>query len=181
MPKKILKRVFPSPDVVKSNPSLRFLSPLFSKTNLWHLNRRSVSRAFFIGLLVAFLPLPFQMFIVAFVAFYVNANVPISVGLVWISNPVTAPPLFYATYVLGTWILDSPPHEFSIELSIDWFMSELAAIWKPLWVGSLLTGFVLGVSGYIGSVIAWRLYVLRLWEIRRLKRLKKANLQETES
>ena len=70
-------------------------------------------------MIAAFLPLPFQMFIAAFIAFYANANLPISVGLVWISNPLTIPPLFYGTYLLGAWMLDTPTAELEIELSLE--------------------------------------------------------------
>jgi uncharacterized protein (DUF2062 family) len=172
MPKKLLKKFFPTPEQVQANPSLGFLRPLFSKPNLWHLNRRSVARAFLVGLFAAFLPLPFQMVIAAFIAFYANANVPISVGLVWISNPLTIPPLFYGTYVFGTWLLDSPVREFSIELSLDWVMTELNALWKPLFVGSITVGLVLGVLGYFGIHIAWRMHVMSNWKKRRINRQK---------
>lgn len=177
MPKKLLKKLFPTPDQVQANPSLKFLSPLFSKPNLWHLNRRSVARAFFVGLFAAFLPLPFQMVIAAFIAFYVNANVPISVGLVWVSNPLTIPPIFYATYLFGTWLLDSPVREFNIELSLDWVMTELNALWKPLFVGSLTAGVSFGFIGYIGIHTAWRMHVINNWKKRKLnrQRLAKSN------
>lgn len=170
MPKKIFQKYFPSPDQIQANPSLRFLRPLFSKPDLWHLNRRSVARAFMVGLFVAFLPLPFQMLIAAFIAFYASANVPVSVGLVWISNPLTMPPLFYATYKLGAWLLSIPPRPFHIELSIDWLLSELAAIWQPLWVGSLLTGITLGILGALAIRLIWRLHIINRWQQRRLKR-----------
>lgn len=172
MPKKLLKKVFPTPEQVQANPSLAFLSPLFSKPNLWHLNRRSVARAFLIGLFAAFLPLPFQMVISAFIAFYLNANVPISVGLVWISNPITMPPMFYSTYVFGTWMLDTPATEFNIELSIDWVMTELNAIWKPLFAGSMTAGLVCGLIGYFGIHIAWRMHVISNWKKRKINRQK---------
>lgn len=172
MPKKLLKKVFPTPEQVQANPSLAFLSPLFSKPNLWHLNRRSVARAFLVGLFAAFLPLPFQMVISAFIAFYVNANVPISVGLVWISNPITMPPLFYATYVFGTWMLDTPATEFNIELSVDWVMTELNAIWKPLFAGSITAGLIFGLLGYLGIHIAWRMHVMSNWKKRKINRQK---------
>jgi len=169
MPKKLIKKIFPSPEQVQSNQSLRFLSPLFAKSNLWHLNRRCVARAFLVGMIAAFLPLPFQMFIAAFIAFYANANLPISVGLVWISNPITIPPLFYGTYLLGAWMLDTPSTELEIELSLEWAMTELGNIWEPLFVGSLTTGITLGVISYFLIHLVWRMHVWDNWKKRKLR------------
>jgi len=166
MPKKLFKRFFPSPEQIQRKRSLRFLSPLFSKPNLWHVNRRAVARAFLIGVFTAFLPIPFQMGIAAFLAFYINANVPISVGLVWISNPVTIPPIFYATYLLGVQILNAEPVDFNIELSLDWFLYELTGFWAPLFVGSLAVGIVLSVLAYFGIHLAWRMHVSKAWQKR---------------
>ncbi|MDO6681182.1 DUF2062 domain-containing protein [Oceanobacter sp. 5_MG-2023] len=166
MPKKLLKRIFPTPEQVQTNKSLQFLSPLFAKPNLWHLNRRSVARAFLVGLFAAFLPLPFQMGIAALIAFYANANMPISVGLVWISNPLTIPPIFYTTYLFGTWILNTPSREFHIELSLDWVLTELTQVWEPLIVGSLTTGIVLGVASYFIVDWSWRKHVWDNWKKR---------------
>jgi uncharacterized protein (DUF2062 family) len=173
MPKKLLKRLFPSPEQVRRKRSLRFLAPLFSKPNLFHINRRAVARAFLIGVFTAFLPLPFQMGIVAFLAFYVNANLPISLGLVWISNPVTIPPIFYATYLLGTEILGIKVDDFQIELSVEWFLTELTTLWVPLLVGSLVTGMVLSVLSYFGIHLAWRMHVIHSWNKRVSKRALK--------
>ena len=121
------------------------------------------------GLFAAFLPLPFQMFIAAFIAFYANANLPISVGLVWISNPITIPPLFYGTYLLGAWMLDTPPTELEIELSLEWAMTELSNIWEPLFVGSLTTGITLGVASYFLIHLVWRMHVWDNWKKRKLR------------
>ncbi|WP_221798688.1 DUF2062 domain-containing protein [Oceanobacter mangrovi] len=167
MPKKLFKRIFPSPEEIQANKSLRFLAPLFANPNLWHLNRRAVSKAFFVGLFVAFLPMPFQMAIAALFAFWANANVPISVGLVWVSNPLTIPPLFYGTYLFGTWMLQTPTRDFHIQLSVDWVLNELELVWEPLLVGSLTVGIVLGIIGYFGVDWFWRHHVWQSWKNRR--------------
>ena len=174
MPKKLLNRFFPSPEQVQRKRSLRFLSPLFSKPNLWHVNRRAVARAFLIGVFTAFLPLPFQMGIAAFLAFYINANVPISIGLVWISNPVTIPPIFYATYLLGAQILNADPLDFNIELSIDWVLNNLADFWAPLFVGSLVAGIFLSVIAYFAIHLVWRRHVSKAWAKRKRLRQQRA-------
>ena len=62
--------------------------------------------------------------------------------------------------------------EFSIELSLDWVMTELNALWKPLFVGSITVGLVLGVLGYFGIHIAWRMHVMSNWKKRRINRQK---------
>ncbi|MAX98648.1 MAG: ATP-binding protein [Oceanospirillaceae bacterium] len=178
MPKKFLQKYFPSPEQVQSNPSLKLLAPLFAKPNLFHVNRHSVSRAFLVGLFCAFLPLPFQMGIAALMAFYANANMPMSIGLVWITNPFTMAPIFYATYRFGTWLLNTPPNPFSIELSVQWVLSELGNIWQPLFAGSMVSGVICGVGGYIAIQIIWRRHVVQNWERRRISRLKRKAEEE---
>jgi len=55
-----------------------------------------------VGLFCAFVPLPIQMLLAAAAAIIFRVNLPISVGLVWITNPVTIPPMFYFCYKVGT-------------------------------------------------------------------------------
>lgn len=106
MPKKFMKRYLPSPEKVQAMQSLSFLGDILHEPNLWHINRHSVARAFLVGIWFCFIPMPFQMLAAAFFAIWFNANLPLSVVLVWISNPVTMPPMFYFNYKIapGPWI-----------------------------------------------------------------------------
>lgn len=171
MPKKKLQKLFPSPEQIRQNKSLSFLAPLMGKPNLWHLNRRSVAQAFFIGIFCAFIPMPFQMALAGILAFYFNSNLPISIGLVWLSNPITIPPIFYATYSFGAYLLDIPAREFNSDLSLNALLTELNGIWLPLYLGSLLTGFIFACLGYITMRVIWRLHVVSQWEKRKAQRL----------
>ncbi len=108
MPRRIFKRYMPDPESIRNHKGLRFLGPLIQSPNLWHLNRRSVSRAMGMGLFAAFIPIPLQMLLAASLAVWVRANLPISVGLVWLTNPITMPPVFYCTYKMGAWVMGIP-------------------------------------------------------------------------
>ena len=57
MPRRLFKRYMPDPEQIRNHRSLRFLGKLLHEPNLWHLNRRSVSRAMAMGLFAAFVPL----------------------------------------------------------------------------------------------------------------------------
>ena len=94
MPRRIFKRYMPDPERIRGDKSLRFLGKLIHEPNLWHLNRRSVARAMAVGLFAAFIPLPMQMLLAASLAIPVRGNLPISIGLVWLTNPITMPPVF---------------------------------------------------------------------------------------
>ncbi len=173
MARHIFKRFMPSPETIQSNKSLRFLGTWLHDPNLFHLNRRSASLAFFVGLFVAFIPLPSQMIIASTLSIVLRCNLPISVALVWITNPITMPAIFYATYKLGTLILGIPASTIHFEPSMDWLMLELAKIWKPLILGSLIAGLISGSLGYIAVRISWRLHVIRRWNNRTVLRIKK--------
>ena len=95
MPKKFIRRVLPDFAAVLKHKSMRWTVPLIRDPNILHLNRESVSLAVFIGILVAFLPLPGQTFVAAGLALWWGANLPLSILCIWISNPVTIAPIFF--------------------------------------------------------------------------------------
>ena len=84
MPRKTIRRVLPDFAKVLKHPSLGWAQPLVRDPNLLHLNRESVSLAFFIGIFSAFMPLPGQTFFAVALAFWWHANLPISIITVWI-------------------------------------------------------------------------------------------------
>lgn len=166
MPKKIFKKYMPDPEKLKQHKSLQFLGDRLHDPNLWHLNHKSVSLAFAIGLFVAWVPGPGQMAIAAVAAFYFRANLPISVALVWITNPVTMPGMFYFAYVVGLWSLgkDSPGSGFNFNL--ENVMSSLGDIGGPLLFGCLILGTISSVIGYFGIRIFWQYTVNKKWKAR---------------
>jgi len=166
MPKDFIKKHLPDPESIKNNKSLRFLGPLIHEPNLWHLNRHSVIKAFAIGLFWASLPIPFQMIAAALCALRFNANLPLSLALCWISNPLTMPPLFYCEYLLGAWILDIPASPFEYELSFAWMKEKLFEIGIPMYFGSLVTGTISSIAGYFLINAAWKKSTLRKWHRR---------------
>lgn len=166
MPKDFIKKYLPDPNSVKNNKSLRFLGPLIHDPNLWHLNRHSVSKAFAIGLFWGCIPMPFQMIAAAFFAMRFKANLALSIAIVWISNPITMPPIFYAEYLLGAWILDIPPAPFEYELSFSWLKDKLYKIGIPMYFGSFISGITLSFLGYYSINYLWRKNIMKKWKQR---------------
>ncbi|SHE51947.1 hypothetical protein SAMN04487965_0067 [Microbulbifer donghaiensis] len=170
MPKSIIRRWLPTPEQVRANSGLKFLGTLLHDPNLFHLNRHSVSVAFAVGVFTSFLPLPGQMIIAALLALWFRCNLPLSMILVWISNPVTMPAIFYSTYKLGAWILGTPPLDFRIELSWEWLTEEVGKIWMPLFFGSLLAGIFFATVSYFTMQALWRWHVVKRWKLRLQRR-----------
>jgi uncharacterized protein (DUF2062 family) len=180
MPKDFFKKYMPDPNSVKSNKSLRFLGPLIHDPNLWHLNRHSVSKAFAIGLFWGCIPMPFQMVVAAFCAMRFKANLALSIAIVWISNPLTMPPIFYAEYLLGAWILDIPTSPFEYELSISWLKDKLFEIGIPMYLGSFISGIALSLIGYYSIIWMWRINIINKWK-KRSEARKKSVIEKKEN
>lgn len=174
MPRELFRRYMPTQEALSRYSALKPLGKLLYEPELWHLHRRSVSGACFIGLFCAFLPIPLQMLVSAAIAILTRCNLPISVALVWITNPITMPPVFYFTYELGAWLLGTHVSTENAELDMAWVTSQFDAIWKPLLLGSVLCGWVSGVTAYVLVRVSWRLHVVRRWrariELRRIRR-----------
>lgn len=170
MLKKFLKRIMPDHGTIRNHKHLQIFGTLLHDPNLWHMNRRSVSGAFAVGLFFAFVPVPFQMVLAAAAAIPFRVNLPISVVLVWITNPLTMPPMFYATYKLGAWLLGVKPHHFTFELSFHWLANELGSIWQPFLLGCFVAGVATALLGYFAIRGVWRWHLVKAYQERKRKR-----------
>ncbi len=167
MPKNIIKKYMPDPEKLKQHKRLQFLGERLHEPNLWHLNRRSVALAFAIGLFVAWVPTPGQMAIAAVGAFYFRGNLPISVALVWITNPLTMPPMFYFAYIVGLFLLGKDLPDANFQFSIDNVVSSIGDIGGPFLFGCLILGLISSSAGYFGMSLLWRYVVTRRWNKRK--------------
>lgn len=170
MPKKWLRRYLPDRHSIGQSGALQPVRKYLQEPELWHLHRRSVSGAAFIGLFCAYLPIPFQSLVAALFAIITRCNLPISVVLVWITNPLTIPPMFYFSYRLGAWFLGVDVEVAAIQLDWDWFASQISIIVYPLVLGSLICGWTLGVSAFVIVRVTWRFHVIQRWRERRERR-----------
>jgi uncharacterized protein (DUF2062 family) len=180
MPRKLLRKYLPDTGTLKNHRHLRLFGRLLHDPNLFHLNRRSVSGGFFVGMLCAFTPIFPQMLTSAALAILFRVNLPISVALVWITNPFTIPPIFYACYLIGSWILGRESEIEDFQMSPEWIESMFDQIWQPLLLGGLVTGVVTGIISYMLMRLFWRWHVLNHLAKRRAKRRANSNPPTTE-
>ena len=173
MARKVLQKYLPHFHRIRDHQTLRLFGSAALKDNLWHLNRRSVARAFSIGLFCTFLPMPGQMVVAAALAILLAANLPLSVLLVWVTNPLTIPPILLFCYLIGSWVIGTPPQTFDFEWSWAWFTEELYTVGLPLLVGSLICSIIGAGVGYWGILLYWRWYVVRVWQTRHKRRVEK--------
>jgi uncharacterized protein (DUF2062 family) len=145
----------------KNERKLKIFGPLLNNSYLWETTRKSITRATFIGVFIAFLPIPFHTIIVILVAIMIRANVPLALTLIWIVNPITLAPIFYFCYKLGIFILNTQYEPMTFEMSWTWFITKFSHIWHPLLVGTLITGLVLSTLAYYTIHIGWIFYQRR--------------------
>lgn len=157
----------PKPESLREHKYLRIFGTLLNKPNLWALNRKSAPGAFAVGLFVAWIPMPFQMVVAAGFAILFNVNIPVAVALVWITNPLTMPIMFYGAYLLGAKILGHEPQDFHFEATWAWIEASVSTIGPAFLVGSLVIGMISALSGYIVIKSMWRYSVLFKWQKRK--------------
>ena len=174
MPRKFIKRFLPNHETIKRQKALKIFGNVLYNPNLWCLNRRSAAGAFAVGLFMAFVPLPSQMIMAAGLAIICSVNLPLSIALVWVSNPVTMPVLFYGAYKIGAWVMSTPTQQFHFELSWDFITSQMSTIGPPFLLGCAICAITSSLIGYFGIRGLWRYSVVRSWKKRTL-RLKLPN------
>ncbi|CAG7856062.1 hypothetical protein MCAMS1_00412 [biofilm metagenome] len=171
---KIIQKVVPNPEVISQHKNLQFLGDRLKSPNLWHINRRSINAAIAIGLFFAWAPTPTQMAFAAAAAVYFRANLLVSVATVWVTNPITMPPLFYFAYRVGLHFAHRPAPADNFVFSLDGLWSGFGDVIGPFLLGCLLLGLMSSLAGYIAMDSFWRYQVSNKWEARKRKRVAPA-------
>jgi len=133
--------------------------------------RRMVSNAVLIGVFIAFIPMPFQMLaVLAFIPF-LRFNVPIALAMCWITNPLTMPLIYYIEYITGSFLLGIEIK--NVEMSIDWFSSNIANIFIPLYFGAFIYSTGLSLSFYFLVNYLWKKSTNKDKKLHRHERIKR--------
>jgi len=175
MLRKIIKRHSPSTKSIQDNRFLRIFGDSLHRPNLWLLNRHTVSKAFAIGIFCTWVPFPFQTVLAAFLAIYYRAHLALSVALVFISNPITIPPMFYFAYKLGSVMLGRELQAVDIEFSWHWFNTIMGQIWQPLVFGCIVLAIATSATAYFLINTLWRKGVRDDWKDRASRRQAKSS------
>jgi uncharacterized protein (DUF2062 family) len=123
----------------------------------WSLNRRNVTRAFAMGLAIAFVPIPVHFVLATLLALLLRLNVPAAIFGTFLTNPLTMVPLYMAAYWVGCSLLGISGQHIAFDMSWDWLTTTLVPIWKPFLLGCLVLGAAAAVCGYVLLGGVWHL------------------------
>jgi len=139
------------------------------------INRRMITKGIAVGLFWGFIPMPMQMLAVMATTPFIRFNVPIAISMVWLSNPFTMPPMYYMEYLTGNFILGKEGID-NIELTMEWFSTNIGDIFIPLYVGTAFYSIVVTTIIYITLNWLWIISV----KDERDKRAKERELKKAE-
>lgn len=180
--RKHLRKHLPDHDAIRANRWLAPFAATLLHPRLWHLNRHSAAGAVAVGLFCGLIPGPFQMLGAALCALTLRVNLPLALLTTLYTNPLTIVPLYVAAFGLGKLALALagsaaggqfvPPPDYEGSL-LAWFealIEWMARLGRPLLLGLVLLASLLAFAGYVAVRLAWRLYLVRAWRQRALRR-----------
>jgi len=138
----------------------RILGERIFDYHIWNHDINSVARGLSLGLFIAFTPtIPFQMLLCALGAILLRVSLPVSLVACWITNPLTALPIYLSARRLGQYLLENSQ---LVELTLDFFdfESRTGRFMEQglyLWAGSLIFSVVSAFLGNVAARLVWRL------------------------
>jgi uncharacterized protein len=127
---------------------------------------QKIARGMALGVFIGITPtIPFHTILALALAHLCRISRVAAVMGVWISNPITIPPLYYGSFLLGKYVL-YPNLTLSLPQSVD--LRELLKLGWEINLALQFGGLILAVPS---GIIA---YFLTLWAIQRYRQQKSA-------
>lgn len=127
--------------------------------NLWRTDQTGIAGGLALGLFIAFTPtIPFQMLLAACGALLLKVNLPVAVLAVWVTNPITAIPVFMSAWKVGKIMLgpESPLANVLALFTPTGIAGKFMVDTAYLWGGSLLYAALGALIGYLMVHLSWQ-------------------------
>ena len=169
--RKWFKQVAPDHEKLLENPWLRPIAHRLTPREIWQFNRRSVARGVALGLFVGFILPVGQIVAAALLAASARGNLLVAAMATLVTNPFTFPPIYYAAFRTGSFLLNSLHKKDSAASPLDErqagaILEMLTSASLPTAFGLLLFATISAAVGFGAVHIAWRLSLRRQWRRR---------------
>jgi len=152
MLRKTLKKTTKHPKITEFLKKYNIPVEYFSAT------RKMIARGVFLGIFIAFIPMPMQMAATLLFTPFFRFNVPIAIAMCWITNPLTMPPIYYIEYLTGSFLLGIEPEP--VQMTLEWFSANISKIFIPLYTGALFYSILGSIGGYYLVNWLWKKSVI---------------------
>jgi uncharacterized protein (DUF2062 family) len=158
-----LKRITPDRLTLEKLWCLRPFKALVLDRGCWTFHRHSVTRAFALGLFIAFIPptpLPVHLVTCVILGVLFRLNLPVLFATVFVSNPFTWLPQVAGSIWVGAKLMgmDLMPVMHELHHRHPW--THLNQLWAPLLLGALVLGLAAAGAGYVLAQCIWRVQVI---------------------
>lgn len=173
-------RNLPTRESVEGVRWLRPVAHVVLRSDLWRFHRRSVPRGVALGLIVGiFLMIPgLQMIGAVLISLPFRANIPLAVGMTFLSNPLTTPLILLASLGIGNKLLGLHAdistfmtllkEHAGLREYMNWLFSDAA----PALMGGLaVISIAAGIIGYFLAAFLWQWWIRHKWRHRAAHRL----------
>jgi len=159
-----LNRWTPDRHTLEKHWCLRHLTLLYPDRGCWTFNRSSVTRAFALGLFIAFIPptplLPVHIVVCALLGVYFRLNLPVLFATVFVSNPFTWLPQVAGSIWVGAKLMGLDLMPFLHTISHHGIWADVHELWAPLLLGAVVLGLIAAATGYVLAQCIWRARVI---------------------
>jgi uncharacterized protein len=137
---KFLLRRLPDKDRLRRSFLYRMFGKNILARDLWHLDARSLAGGFSVGLFIAFTPtIPLQMILACMAALYFRVNLPAALLACWVTNPLTAVPIYMMAWRVGRSVLHAMPFATEyLQVYDEARQTRFIMSTFYLWTGSLI-------------------------------------------
>jgi uncharacterized protein len=168
-----LKRVMPDRGTLETHWCLKHFKSVLGARGCWNFHRHSVTRAFALGLFIAFIPptplLPLHLMVCTLLGLYFRLNLPVLFATVFVSNPFTWVPQVFGSVWVGAKLLHMDLMPYLRAITHESFLSDIGELWAPLLLGALVLGLIASAVGYVLASLVWRARVVYQLKRRRVR------------
>jgi uncharacterized protein (DUF2062 family) len=164
-----LKRITPDRETLEKLWFLKPFAAIVMRQGCWKFHRSSVTRAFALGLFIAFIPptpfLPTHFIVCAIFGVLFRLNLPVLFATVFVSNPFTWVPQVLGSIWVGAKLMGMDLTPIVHHLNHRNIGAHINQLWAPLLLGAVVLGIIAAALGYVLAQCLWRARVL--YQLRR--------------